>query len=285
MGMPSQRRPQLQEKKLLAVVSGLGSDTTLEGNPLPTRVDGQCCGGEVAAEDVDAAADADSECPSTIMNNAVVNLVEQPPVAVVEKPCQTCGEVCVERKWCKKCKSGWYCSRSCRQKHAEVHGELCEYIQELEVMERCKQVFSVRESSQVKVKNRLVQLIGERPTLDCRLNNEMIQALWDTGAMVSIVSRDWLKEKIPNVTVMSVTEFLKGDKMHLVAANNTKVGVDGIVILDFRIGDFSTPVPFVVTEEEVPEPIIGYNVIKCIVQTDVDGVPEALKKSLSLIHI
>ena len=167
--MPSQRRPQLQEKKLLAVVSGLGSDTTLGRNPLPTEEDGRCRDDGVAAEDVDAVADADSgstleERSSTIIDSAATpTLVEQPPVA--EKPCQTCGEVCVERKWCKKCKSGWYCSRSCREKHAEVHGELCEYIQELEQMERCKQVFSVRESSQVKVKNRLVQYtISEFPT-------------------------------------------------------------------------------------------------------------------------
>ena len=111
-------------------------------------------------------------------------------VPEVKKLCLNCGTVCVKKKRCKKCKSGCYCSSQCRRAHIDTHAELCSYIQELERIERSKQVFSVRETSQVDVKNRLVSLIGERPTLDCRLNDELTQALWDTGAMVSIVSRD-----------------------------------------------------------------------------------------------
>ena len=87
---------------------------------------------------------------------------------VVDKHCQVCGEVCVKRKRCKKCKSGVYCSRSCRKDHAESHGELCQYIQELERIEKSKHVFSVRASGLVGAKNRLVRLVGDRPTLNCR---------------------------------------------------------------------------------------------------------------------
>ena len=112
---------------------------------------------------------------------------------VVDKHCQVCGEVCVKRKRCKKCKSGVYCSRSCRKDHAESHGELCQYIQELERIEKSKHVFSVRASGLVGAKNRLVRLVGDRPTLNCRLNDECTNALWDTGAMVSMVDKEWLE--------------------------------------------------------------------------------------------
>ena len=89
-------------------------------------------------------------------------------VPVVKKLCLNCGTVCVEKKKrCKKFKSGCYCSSQCRRAHAETHAELCSYIQELERIERSKHVFSVRETSQVDVKNCLVSLIGEQPTLDC----------------------------------------------------------------------------------------------------------------------
>ena len=84
-------------------------------------------------------------------------------VSDVKKLCVNCGGVCQKKKRCKKCKSGCYCSSSCRRAHSVTHTELCTYIQELEQIERCKQVFSVREASQVDVSNRLC---SERPIWD-----------------------------------------------------------------------------------------------------------------------
>ena len=208
------------------------------------------------------------------------------PVEVVldqrseNKCCRVCTEVCDEVKRCHLCKSGCYCSRECRKQDESAHEEICGYIRELEKIEGQKLVYSVREQQQVKVKARLVRLVGEKPVLKCTLSKELTQALWDTGAMVSMVSSKWLQENLPDVNPMSISNFLEGDNLSLCAANNTKVGVEGIVVLDFGIGDnYKTPVPFVVTNDNLAQPIIGYNFIEEVIKSDVKDLPEMLKKS------
>ena len=72
---------------------------------------------------------------------------------------------------------------------SESHKVLCQSIVNLEELEKAKRTISVRELSQVspRVRRKLVSLIGEKPTVDCLLNGEITKALWDTGAMVSMV--------------------------------------------------------------------------------------------------
>ena len=187
-------------------------------------------------------------------------------------------------KRCKKCKSGCYCSTSCRNKNVPSHEKLCEAIQDLQVIENQKKVFSVRETGQVKVQNRLIRLIGEKPLLNCSLNGVTCEALWDTGSMVSLVNIDWVKENVPDELIQSVSEFLEGDNLHLCAANNTNVKVEGVVILKFCIGDdLDVPVPFLITKDKLTQPIIGYNVIEHVVLSDTQNIPKLMKKSFPVI--
>ena len=169
-------------------MSEKGSDTTCkEKTPIVDVVAGPGLASEGPPEK--ASLEGQNEevvsAPTTVLEKTGLSgatMEDEPAAAVVEKLCQECGVVCAARKRCKKCKSGCYCSRLCRKKHPMVHKELCDYIQELEQIERCKQqVFSVRESSQVKVKNRLVRLIGERPTLDFWLNDPGTVGYWGNG--------------------------------------------------------------------------------------------------------
>ena len=89
-------------------------------------------------------------------------------------------------KRCKNCKSGCYCSRVCRERHVPSgsHQNLCLNIQQLEAIEKAKRVFNVRETSQVNgnVRRRLVSLVGKKPMVECTLNGEEVEVLWDTGA-------------------------------------------------------------------------------------------------------
>ena len=110
-------------------------------------------------------------------------------VPVVYKSCVSCKNICYKKVVrCKLCKSGCYCSKVCRRNHKSEHAELCDMIQQLEALELQKRVFTVRETGQVKSKNRLVRLVGEKPLLQCKLNGVDCSALWDTGSMVSTVS-------------------------------------------------------------------------------------------------
>ena len=158
------------------------------------------------------------------------------------KRCVVCQKECSVRiKRCKQCKGGCYCSGKCRENHKTEHRELCENIIKLEEMEAAKReanAFSVRESNQVKLKlkNRLVNLVGEKPMLSCVVGGIECKGLWDTGAMVSMVSLSWLRSCGQDFELMTVEDFLEGDSLHLCAANNTSVDVAGVAILKFQIG-------------------------------------------------
>ena len=168
------------------------------------------------------------------------------------------------------------------------HQSLCSHIQQLEAMEKAKRVFSVRETSQVsgKIRRKLVNLVGEKPMVVCALEGEECEALSDTGAMVSMVWKGWLDTNHPDLSVMSVMDFLEGDQLHLCTANNSRVAVEGVVIMSVEVGETSVSVPFVVTADELAQPIVGFNVIKHLVKSGGNDSSTLLRMScLSLSEI
>ena len=208
------------------------------------------------------------------------------------KRCVVCQEECLVRiKRCKQCKGGCYCSGKCRENHKRDHKALCESIMKLEEIEAAKRVvnaFSVRELNQVKLKlkNSLVKLVGEKPMLNCVVGGVECSGLWDTGAMVSMVSASWLRNCGQDVEMMTVEEFLEGDSLHLCAANNTNVDVAGVATLNVRIGSsLEVPVPFLVTNDNLNSHIIGYNLIKHLVKLNIAELPELLKESIPSLSV
>lgn len=123
------------------------------------------------------------------------------------------------------------------------------------------------QSCSPKMKQKMVNLVGEQCCINCRLNNQSVQVLWDTGAQVSIVHCDWLKIHFPGLEIKSIKELLKGD-LNLQSANGTDIPFLGWVELEFKLQsedhtDNSTfKVPFLVCNTAgLDKPIIGYNVI------------------------
>ena len=84
--------------------------------------------------------------------------------------------------------------------------------------------------------------------------------------MISLTNKRVVEEKFPNVKIHSVEEFL-GTGLKLSAANQTELQIEGIVLMDFGVekSDILFQIPFIVTEEDVKEIIIGYNVIENLV--------------------
>ena len=196
---------------------------------------------------------------------------DEPKETPPKKLCLSCGKVCVKIKKCADCKSGCYCSRQCRATHviSEAHQTLCTSIQKLEEIENAKKVCSVREPVQVPQHAKLVGLVGEKAVIDCILGGKVpAKALWDTGAMVSMISKRWLAHYFPDEEILAISEFLEGDDLHLYTANNKILSVEGVVVLKFGIGSAAVTVPFVVANDELSQPIIGYNVIKRLVETE-----------------
>ena len=87
--------------------------------------------------------------------------------------------------------------------------------------------------------------------------------LLDSGSQISSLSSGWVRKNCPNAELRPISDFLEeGEKVKFSAVNNTEVPMSGCVVLDFSIGKYSFPVPFLVTESELARPLIGYNVIK-----------------------
>ena len=188
---------------------------------------------------------------------------------------------------CDVCESGCYCSAACAESHKPDHQLLCSSIVSLKEYEDAKEKYRQRmESSKTKsplsykLNQKIISLIGERPVLKATLDGVQRDCLWDTGSMVSMISEPMLLEMFPDKTMYTVNEFIENGygSLNLSAANNTKVPVEGVVLLDFNAGDESFQIPFLVTKTELSNPILGFNTIAhLILNVDCDKVPALMK--------
>ena len=184
----------------------------------------------------------------------------------VKKCCVACGFEGEGVMRCSHCKSTHYCSVGCQLSHRSYHKGYCSAIASLAKVEKDKlyRGFSVRQCQvDFRTKKKLMSLVGEKPVVTCNLGEKKADVLWDTGSMVSLVDRKWLAKNFPDTEIVSVSEFLE-EKLELRAANSTSIELDGVVVLDFSLveGGETVRVPFVVTSQELLEPILGYNVIE-----------------------
>ena len=102
-------------------------------------------------------------------------------------------------------------------------------------------------------------------------SGKIVKAIWDTGAKVSITSKDWLENNFPDLQVKSIQCLLDCvPELDLSAVNGTKINHIGYVEIDFRLNSSGTEkqitVPMLVTTDPTECPLIGYNVIQEMVQ-------------------
>ena len=81
---------------------------------------------------------------------------------------------------------------------------------------------------------KLINLVGRKCTVSGKINGKTVEVLWDTGAQVSIVSVDFLKDNFPNCTIRDVSKLLNCD-LTPTAANGGNIPYKGRVELDFQI--------------------------------------------------
>ena len=189
--------------------------------------------------------------------------------------CINCGERAenLEEKLfsCQQCDSGQYCSETCLQAH-ENHSKYCALICSVQQIETTKQLskgICITDSEKLprKLKRKLISLVGPKPLVKVFLGNMHIEGLWDTGAMVSILSRAFLEENFTGVQVRPVSDFIEHEVLKINTANQAELAIDGVVVLDFGVeeGDPLFQVPFLVTADTLSRPIIGYNTIEYFV--------------------
>ena len=122
-----------------------------------------------------------------------------------------------------------------------------------------------------KVQGRISKLVGSRCHVQCTLNGTQIEALWDTGSQVSLISSDLINNCFSDRPIRDISEFLgDGACLNLVTASVDIIPYKGWTELSFQLinnkGKNQTiQVPFLVTAETIERPIIGYNVIEEII--------------------
>ena len=164
-----------------------------------------------------------------------------------------------------------YCSRACQKKHWPDHKVLCTAISHLANKVEPKEldpnnhtfVSHLTPQQQATV----VVLVGKRCTVKGEINRHSVDVLWDTGAQVSIISNEFVKRNFPDVAVRDISELLN-TKLNLTAANGSEMPYIGWVELNFRLSSCNNDliVPFLVTEQYLDSPLIGFNVIEEIIK-------------------
>ena len=166
---------------------------------------------------------------------------------------------------CTSCHAVKYCSRSCQKKGWKQHKILCAAIHQLEdnATKKCTEQCSFPQQ-----RLNLVSIIGRRCTTKCWIGDVEGEALWDTGAQVSLLSRTWLDTNIGKYNLSDISELI-GTDVTLEAAGGTNIPYDGYITLKVKVhGSADLNVPFLVTKENLLHPIIGNNVIGALFDDD-----------------
>ncbi len=137
--------------------------------------------------------------------------------------------------------------------------------------------------------NRIAKLVGDRCTVNFKLEGKDMTGLWDTGAQVSVISMEQVKRHFPSKPVKKIADLLQlqGD-IKLVAANGTSIPYEGWIELKLEFlpetsSQKNITVPFLVSKGPIDCPIIGFNVIRERNCTE-DGHIEASESVLQQIE-
>ena len=159
------------------------------------------------------------------------------------------------------------------------HSEYCPIICSLEKLETEKRVANEicsidAETLPYKMKMKLIRLVGERPVVDIFLDGVGVKGLWDTGAMVSVINEDFLRDHFPSSVIRPVEEITGKKDFSITVANQGCMKVKGIAILDFVVDRSQKlfKIPFLVTEDNLANTIIGYNTIEHLVTNFADEI-------------
>ena len=198
--------------------------------------------------------------------------------------CLAIGSAEIEVKLCSGCGVAKYCSKSCQKKAWADHSVICKAIQQLSVPKQTSLEFDKFFPTNLNPhqRNNIAKLVGNMCLINCTFDGKQIQALFDTGAQVSIISSKTLRELLPKKEIKDISCLLGSETLNLTVANGEKLPYDGYIEIDFTLRgeggtQFSIPVPVLVTPHFLEHPIIGYNVVEEILVNHKDRTPVLIK--------
>lgn len=115
-------------------------------------------------------------------------------------------------KQCSSCKETLYCSKTCQNQHWTKHKEKCTHLKVDSTSEKLfcteENAHSLPSLAQVCHPHKVTSLVGRQCLVECHLNHQHLQALWDTGSQVSVIDERWKEESLPNARLRDVSEIL-----------------------------------------------------------------------------
>lgn len=176
------------------------------------------------------------------------------------------------------CKTVWYCSENCQSLDSHIHKKLCDAIVYLETANKLEDINEGVYIAHLTPKEHatLTNLVGRKCTVRCFLNSIETEALWDTGAQVSMISSELISKHFSNIQIRPITDLLGETNFELKAANGMEIPYEGWIDVTLQLcnNDKHISVPFLVSKLQMDMPIIGFNVIEQFVnvfETDKDS--------------
>ena len=136
----------------------------------------------------------------------------------------------------------FYCSKTCQQRHWSEHRVLCKAILEQSSQHR-ETLRGLGDSADTDVyvshitpkkQAAIAKLVGRKCSIRCLINDADVEALWDTGAQVSIIPEHVLSDKLPKLKIRDISELLGVDSgLNLTAANGTSIPYKGWIEIKF----------------------------------------------------
>ena len=170
---------------------------------------------------------------------------------------------------CQGCRAVKYCNKLCQKPHWSEHKKLCCAIQDLSKAEENSNSGHFMSHLTPKQHSKITNLVGNRCTVNFQLGGKTTQALWDTGAQVSLDSKQFLQEMFPDTEIKDISELIEAE-LNITTANGEAIPYVGWVQLNFQLSQRQPllQVPFLVTEKHLNLPLIGYNVIEHCVKSN-----------------
>jgi len=169
---------------------------------------------------------------------------------------------------CYKCGSGEHWAIGCR-KRKDITASTCKIEISSDKLNDVTMLSSQATLSRKQEKT--AKLVGRKSLVQCNLGGVPTTVLWDTGSQVSIVDMDWKKTHLPDAEIRSVKELLDEGILDLSAANGTEMPYEGWIGVKFSLPsskDSELLVPILVSTHPLAKPIIGFNVIEELAQTN-----------------
>ena len=128
------------------------------------------------------------------------------------------------------------------------------------------------ETLPTKLRNKLVKITGEKPLINCYLNDAKVKGLWDTKPIVSLSGKKCLFQILSDVSILLLEQFMGALDLNLGRVNNTSVSIESVTFIDFTLKPNTEKIkpPFLITSESVEDLIFGYNLIEHLVTSKND---------------